>query len=211
MNTNYFIAKKKQDFYKKKWVERFGNITDNSGIYILTRKDENGFNYAYIGQAKHCLTRLAQHNLGYNQIIDKSLKKHKVWEKDTNPCGWYLKGVIECDIADLDKLEQETILNYANMGYQLRNQTSGSQGQGKVGINENQGGLGYRKGVEYGYSKAKKEIIEYFTKYLDFVPKNSENAFKKDGTIKEIFTRKQHEFADWLKGEQSDEKEKIDS
>ena len=200
MDKNYFIAQKKLEFYKKKWVERFGKIIDTSGIYILTRNDENGFKYAYIGQAKRTLTRLAQHNLGYNQIIDKSIKKHHIWEKDTNPYGWYLKAVIPCKIEELDNLEQETILNYANIGYQLRNQTSGSQGQGKVGINDNQGGLGYRKGVEYGYLKAKKEISEYFIKYLDFVVKSGENTLKKNGEIKEIYVRKQQEFAEWLKG-----------
>lgn len=45
---------------KQRWVKHFGDIPDESGIYILTR-EENGFKYAYIGQAKRILTRLAQH------------------------------------------------------------------------------------------------------------------------------------------------------
>lgn len=39
----------------------------------MVRTDENGFRYAYIGQAVHILTRLAQHLVGY-QHIDLSLK-----------------------------------------------------------------------------------------------------------------------------------------
>lgn len=207
MDKNYFIAQKKLEFYKKKWVERFGKIIDTSGIYILTRQDENGFRFAYVGQAKRCLTRLAQHNLGFKQIIDKSIKKHKIWNKD-NPYGWYLKAIIPCSIDELDKLEQETILNYANMGYQLRNQTSGSQGQGKSGINDNQGGLGYRKGVEFGYLKAIKDIKEYFDKYLSFGI-TSINSTKKDGTIKEVYARKLKEFTELLeRGNYGNEKDK---
>ena len=62
-------------------------VTEESGIYILTREDENGFKYAYIGQAKHTLTRLAQHLQGY-QHIDLSIKKHKLFDKEKNPQGW---------------------------------------------------------------------------------------------------------------------------
>ena len=45
---------------------------EDSGIYVFTRQ-ENGFKYAYVGQAKHILTRLAQHLNGY-QHIDLSIK-----------------------------------------------------------------------------------------------------------------------------------------
>ena len=48
-------------------------LDDNSGIYFLTREDENEIKYAYVGQAKHILTRLVQHLVGY-QHIDLSLK-----------------------------------------------------------------------------------------------------------------------------------------
>ena len=61
-------------------------LDDESGIYFLTREDEQGFRYAYIGQAVHILTRLAQHLVGY-QHIDLSLKKHGLYSED-NPCGW---------------------------------------------------------------------------------------------------------------------------
>lgn len=48
-------------------------LNDDSGIYFLTRTDEDGIKYAYIGQAKHILTRIAQHLVGY-QHIDLSIK-----------------------------------------------------------------------------------------------------------------------------------------
>lgn len=71
---------------KKRLLEVNPGLDDESGIYFLTREDENGFRYDYIGQAVHILTRLAQHLVGY-QHIDLSLKKHGLYEED-NPYGW---------------------------------------------------------------------------------------------------------------------------
>ena len=70
---------------KRKLLQAFPYLTDESGIYVLTR-GENGFKYAYVGQAKNILTRLAQHLVGY-QHIDLSLKKHGLFSKE-NPTGW---------------------------------------------------------------------------------------------------------------------------
>ena len=61
-------------------------LNEQSGIYFLTREDEQGIKYAYIGQAKHILSRLAQHMTGY-QHIDLSLKKHGLISNN-NMCGW---------------------------------------------------------------------------------------------------------------------------
>lgn len=49
------------------------NLDDNSGIYFLTRIDENGINYFYIGQAVHIMQRMCSHLTGY-QHIDLSIK-----------------------------------------------------------------------------------------------------------------------------------------
>ena len=49
--------------YKKKLLGICPTLNDNSGIYFLTREDSNGFKYAYIGQAKHILSRLAQQSM----------------------------------------------------------------------------------------------------------------------------------------------------
>ena len=57
---------------KREWL-KFYDLKDESGIYILTRYDDNGFKFAYVGQAKKVLTRLAEHPMGYKQHIDFSL------------------------------------------------------------------------------------------------------------------------------------------
>ena len=49
---------------KKRLLEVNPKLDEESGIYFLTRIDENGFKDAYIGQAVHILTRLAQHLVG---------------------------------------------------------------------------------------------------------------------------------------------------
>lgn len=49
-------------------------LDDKSGIYFLTRTDEDGINYFYIGQAVHIMQRMCSHLTGY-QHIDCSIKK----------------------------------------------------------------------------------------------------------------------------------------
>lgn len=154
---------------KKKWQDNFGRITDNSGIYILTRKDENGFRYAYIGQAKRILTRLAEHLNNY-QHIDVSLKKYGLYNR-TNPYGWNM-ACIECLESELDTWEKHFIKQYADKGYQLRNKTAGGQGEGKVKIDEYRPAKGYYDGIEQGKAKLLKTIQRLATR-LKFDPINS--------------------------------------
>lgn len=137
------------------------NVPDRSGIYFLTRA-ENGFKYAYIGQAKKLLTRLAQHLTGY-QHIDLSLKKHGLYSED-NPTGWKVNFLV-FPKNELDTQEQFYIRKYANVGYQLRNKTSGSQGEGKKDIAD-QPTKGYLEGLHNGYKKARKEIAHLFKLHL---------------------------------------------
>jgi hypothetical protein len=75
----------------KERILKVCDVPDVSGVYILTRY-EDGFKYAYVGQAKHLLTRLAQHLKGY-QHIDLSLKKHGLWSAE-NPTGWAVQYVL---------------------------------------------------------------------------------------------------------------------
>ena len=98
---------------EKRILKYCPDINDNSGIYILARF-ENGFKYAYIGQAKHLLKRLGQHLSGY-QHIDLSLKKHGFYSED-NKEGWKI-AYFNCNENELDKFEQEYILKYANDGF----------------------------------------------------------------------------------------------
>jgi len=200
--NNYYRAKLILENNKKRWLKVNPNLPDRSGIYILTRMDEKGFRYCYIGQAKHILTRLAQHLTQYGHI-DLSLKKHKLFDIYRNQYGWNV-DYLECLESELDNYEKEYILKYANMGYQLRNKTAGGQSEGKAGIDENKPSKGYYDGVAYGRKQMLDEVREYFNKYLYFSPLKNEECFKKDGTLKEIYLKKWREFNDLLKGEKNE-------
>ena len=63
-------------------------LNDGSGIYFLLRTDENGFRFAYLGQAKNITQRLCGHLAGYQQHIDRSLKAHGLYSED-NPLEEY--------------------------------------------------------------------------------------------------------------------------
>lgn len=147
----------------KRLLEANPSLTDESGIYFLTRTDENGFRYAYIGQAVHILQRLAQHLVGY-QHIDLSLKKHGLYADD-NPHGWKI-GFLNFPISELDKQEQHYIKAYADYGYQLRNKTSGSQGEGKAQIDEYRPQKGYRDGIKQGRKNLARELSSIADKHL---------------------------------------------
>lgn len=149
---------------KQKWLALNPSLTEGSGIYILTRQDENGFKYAYIGQAKHILTRLAQHLTGY-QHIDLSLKKHGLHSEE-NPCGWFVIFTL-CTESQLDELEQFWIKRYADKGYQLRNKTSGSQGEGKAKIDDYRPAKGYYDGIKQGKKTLAKELSHIAEKHLE--------------------------------------------
>ena len=148
---------------KKRLLEVNPKLDEESGIYFLTRTDENGFKYAYIGQAVHILTRLAQHLVGY-QHIDLSLRKHKLYSK-SNPCGWKI-GFLHFPKSELDKQEQHYIKAYADKGYQLRNKTSGSQGEGKAQIDDYKPAKGYRDGIQQGRKNLAKELSHIAEKHL---------------------------------------------
>lgn len=145
-------------------------LNNMSGIYFLTREDEDGFKYAYIGQAKDILQRLCSHLIGY-QHIDLSLKKWGLYSQE-NPYGWKV-NYKTFPISQLDEKEQYYIKMYALNGYQLRNKTSGSQGQGKKQIDEYRPQKGYRDGLEQGRKNSSKEVAHLFEKHLDYTTKNN--------------------------------------
>lgn len=166
---------------------------DKSGIYIIKR-EENGFRFAYVGQAKQVLTRLAQHLDGYTkpnaQHIDLSLRKRGL-KTYTNPNGWEM-GVLYCPEHELNAKEMYYVKLYANSGFQMLNKTSGSQDGDKFGINQNKDNRGYREGVADGEKKVIKRVSELFYKYLDYGIKEPSNKVKE---------RKLKEFEELLKGE----------
>ena len=156
-------AKATENQNKKKLLEVNPKLDEKSGIYFLTRTDEDGFKYAYIGQAKHILTRLAQHLVGY-QHIDLSLKKHNLYSVD-NPFGWKV-NFLHFSESQLNEKEQHYIKEYALNGYQLRNKTSGSQGAGKSQIDDYRPQKGYRDGLEQGRKNLARELKHIIDKHL---------------------------------------------
>ena len=149
---------------KERLLQTNPSLTEDGGIYFLTRTDENGFRYAYIGQAVHILTRLAQHLVGY-QHIDLSLKKHGLYDAEKNPFGWAVSH-LPYERGELDEYEQKWIKRYADMGYQLRNKTSGSQGEGKAKIGEYKTARGYYDGLAQGRRNLAKELSHIAEKHL---------------------------------------------
>ena len=110
MNENFKKAKAIEKKNKEKLLEINPLLTDNSGIYILTREDESGIKHAYIGQSVRILTRMAQHMVGYTQHIDLSIRKHGFYS-DVNKYGWKI-NLIETEKSRMDELEQHYILIY---------------------------------------------------------------------------------------------------
>ena len=149
---------------KQKWLAFNPKLNDESGIYILTRQDENGFRYAYVGQAKRILTRLSQHLSGY-QHIDLSLKSHGLYSED-NPYGWGV-CIQHCPVDRLNEEEQRWIKYCADKGYQLRNKTSGSQGEGKAKIDDYRPAKGYYDGIKQGKKSLAKELSHIAEKHLE--------------------------------------------
>ncbi len=143
-------------------------IPDAPGIYIFTRS-EGAFKYAYVGQARRLLVRVAQHFSGY-QHIDLSIKKHGLYSED-NPAGYRIT-FMRFPIEQLDEQEQFYIQSYANAGYQLRNATAGGQGEGKHSLGNQRAPRGYRDGLNQGYKNAQKEVAHLFDKHLVFAQKS---------------------------------------
>lgn len=177
-NQNYRKAMAIEAKNKKRILEINPHVDDGSGIYFLTRMDEDGIRYAYIGQAKHLLTRLAQHLSGY-QHIDLSLRKHGLYTTD-NIYGWKI-GFMWFPIEQLDEMEQKYIRQYAQSGYQLRNKTAGGQGDGKKQIAEYRPGKGYRDGLAQGKINLARELANIADKHLaiSLKPEKQNNSVSK--------------------------------
>jgi hypothetical protein len=153
MASNYAQIKAIEENNKRRFLALNPKLTEQSGIYILYRED-NGIKYAYVGQAKHILTRLAQHLSGY-QHIDISLKKHGL--ANEKPNGYYVHIEL-CSISALDQAERYWIKHMADKGYQLRNKTLGGQDEGKGGLDNQKASRGYYDGLAQGRKSLAKEL-----------------------------------------------------
>lgn len=174
-------------------------VTENPGIYVFWRIDENEFKFAYVGQAKNLLKRLAEHLSGY-QHIDCSIKKHKLYDAESSPYGYHVLVIEECSIDDLDERERYWIKQFADQGYQLRNKTSGGQDGEKSALGEGKSNKGYREGLVQGRKNTQKEIKTLFDKYLTYSIKGA------PGKIKQ---RKYDEFTAFLNEGEVEEEDEI--
>lgn len=151
---------------RKKLLKINSKLNDRSGIYFLLREDENGFRFAYVGQAKSVLQRLASHLVGYEQHIDLSLRKHKLYSED-NPYGWRVE-FLNFPESQLDEKEKYYIKLYADNGYQLRNVSIGGQGGNRDSgsIGERKAPKGYLQGVQQGRKVLARELSSIAEKHL---------------------------------------------
>ena len=172
---SYEEIKARNEQIRKRWLSVNAILSDASGIYILTR-EENGFKYAYVGQAKHVLSRLVDHSNGYDMWIDLSIRKHGLFSK-VNPTGWMVKSY-SCPESTLNHFETLFIREYAGKGYQMRNKTSGGQCAGKTGITANKPAKGYYDGVAQGRANVQRELRDMFRVSLEVSIKGKPNKNK---------------------------------
>lgn len=164
---NIARAKAIEQENKKRLLKLNPKLNDKSGIYFLLREDENGFKYAYIGQAVHTLSRLASHLVGYEQHIDLSLKRHKLYDKEKKPYGWRVE-FLNFPESQLDEKEKYYIKLYADKGYQLRNVSLGGQGENRASgsIGERKAPKGYMQGIQQGKKVLARELSSIAEKHL---------------------------------------------
>ena len=151
---------------RKRLLKINPKLNDESGIYFLLREDENGFKFAYIGQALHIMQRLCSHMTGYQQHIDLSLRKHKLYSED-NPYGWRVE-FLNFPESQLDEKEKYYIKLYADNGYQLRNVSIGGQGENRDSgsIGERKAPKGYLQGIQQGRKNMARDLSHIIEKHL---------------------------------------------
>lgn len=189
---NIARAKAIEQENKKRLLKLNPNLNDKSGIYFLLREDENGFKFAYVGQAKSVLQRLASHLVGYEQHIDLSLRKHKLYSED-NPYGWRVE-FLNFPESQLDEKEKYYIKLYADNGYQLRNVSIGGQGENRDSgsIGERKAPKGYLQGIQQGRKNLAKELSHIAEKHLKI-------EIREDKRCNKVSQKQYEKFMDLLK------------
>ncbi len=177
-NCNIAKAKAIEQENKKRLLKLNPQLNDGSGIYFLTREDENGFKFAYVGQAMHILSRLASHMVGYQQHIDLSIRKHKLFS-DSNPYGWKV-GFLNFPTSQLDEKEKFYIKLYAEKGYQLRNVSVGGQGGNRSSgsIGDRKPPRSYTEGIQSGKRALAKELSSIAEKHLTIAVRDDKKGNK---------------------------------
>lgn len=189
---NIARAKAIEQENKKRLLKLNPKLNDKSGIYFLLREDENGFKFAYVGQAVHTLSRLASHLVGYEQHIDLSLRKHKLYSED-NPYGWRVE-FLNFPESQLDEKEKYYIKLYADNGYQLRNVSIGGQGENRDSgsIGERKAPKGYLHGIQQGRKNLARELSNIAEKHLKI-------ELREDKANNKVSQKQYEKFMDLLK------------
>ena len=189
---NIARAKAIEQENKKRLLKLNPKLNDRSGIYFLLREDENGFKFAYVGQAKSVLQRLASHLVGYEQHIDLSLRKHKLYSED-NPYGWRVE-FLNFPESQLDEKEKYYIKLYADNGYQLRNVSIGGQGENRDSgsIGERKAPKGYLQGIQQGRKVLARELSNIAEKHLKI-------ELREDKANNKVSQKQYEKFMDLLK------------
>lgn len=158
------------------------NLNDNSGIYFWTRTDENGIRHAYVGQAKHILSRNIQHLMNF-QRVDLSIKAHGLFDENKNPYGYKLNFLC-FPIDQLNEKERFYITMYAKEGYQMKNIDTGG-GKGKQELGDRKPTKGYRDGIKQGCINSSRKVAHLFDKHLVVSTKDTPpNRYQEQALVK---------------------------
>ena len=197
---NIAKAKAIEQENKKRLLKVNPKLNNESGIYFLLREDENGFKFAYIGQAVHISSRLASHLVGYEQHIDLSLKRHKLYDEQKNPYGWRIE-FLNFPESLLDEKEKYYIKLYADKGYQLRNVSLGGQDENRASgsIGERKAPKGYMQGIQQGRKNLAKELSHIAEKHLKI-------EIREDKRYNKVSQKQYEKFMDLLKAGDSVER-----
>ena len=182
---------------KKRIKKLCPEMQDRSGIYIFYRTDEEGNVIArYIGKSEtSILERCASHLRPFSSTpthIDASLYKHKLYSEE-NPTGWRVDVLEYCQPQECNERERFYIEFCKKYGVALHNVENGGT-IGKTDINQRKEMKGYKKGVQYGCEKTRKEIKHLFDLHLVASIKSN-----KPNKIQEKALQK---FYDFLNGKQ---------
>jgi hypothetical protein len=193
-NVDYKALREKERQRENEILRLCPHAKHQSGIYMFFRESEQGFKFAYIGQAtRSVLGRMAQHLNGYETRIDLSIRKYGLWHETDNPYGFKAGVVCYCEKDECDEKEQLYIKACADKGYQLLNVTTGSQGKGKTALTVNRPPKKtYRQGIEQGRKETQEFIAKLFEKNLVYGINGTPNATKEKALAK---------FEEFLKGE----------
>lgn len=173
---------------KKKLLKGlFPDLPAKSGIYKWFRVDEETYKgCVYVGKAKNILERSAQHLLGNESHLDKSIKKHGLQSAD-NPHGWRVYVLELTDERNLDVAEQWYIdFIVHNEDVELYNvESGGTKGKTIIGERKQRRDIVWRK-------KEREKVFSELREWFDLTPLDC--TVKKDGTLYANAERLKHEF-----------------